>query len=175
MTDLKNAVADYRHALAREKDIARERAEEILAEAMTHHREKLSKALHAAHAEGTPKDQLRRMVGAYNNSAVWNPIWDAYTPDTPVDLRTRGNNSKATRKNEVDRGWVSSEIGVLTFTDTGVTIAGVEWMDESGTKIGWDGVEDDDYALWKSHRLVVLDYLKSLGDDAPIHGQGDTA
>lgn len=125
------AVTEYRLALVK----ARADLEARVLEETLDARVALSKVLHDAHANGTPIAVLKALTKAHNNANVWYPIWDAYQPETPVDLRrskgTAKNTSPVRQDAETPTTWY------VTYEGTEYPMYDVTW-DAAGRTISFD-------------------------------------
>lgn len=95
-------------------------------------REELSRLLHEAHAAGTPISRLRVVTGAYANARLWDPLWAAYQPATPTDLRRR---SRPEGVPVVDA--LTIEDGFVSYTKDGETLT-AQWDGSNLIPTGWD-------------------------------------
>ncbi len=78
---------EYKAAVARAKIIAKQEVASRVDALTSDARIALSQAMHEAHAGGLAKDRIRVATGFYNNAASFNPVWDAFVPETATDLR----------------------------------------------------------------------------------------
>lgn len=101
-------------------------------------RETLSRVMHEAHTEGLPKDQIRRAVKAYNNSATFDPLWDAYTPDSEIDLRRTATGLKKDK----GQSWWDGDDYIWVLSTTGREHRMGNAYLEKGY-LRWDGEDSD--------------------------------
>lgn len=125
---------DYKRAEAKiDADLAAERVIRLASA-----REALSRVMHSAHADGLPKDQIRRATHCYGNSYAFNPLWDAYTPEVSTDLR-RGT-KPVNGADVVAYRWENAD---LLWTHNGETLTLVNYHGDAE----WDNWETHFEAL----------------------------
>jgi hypothetical protein len=88
-SELIEANAKYRADVVRARAIAKQEMNARITELTHDSLLELSKIVHNAHSNGTPKATINAILGVYSNAAQAKPIWDAFTPERLTDLRTR--------------------------------------------------------------------------------------
>lgn len=159
--EVEEAYEEYADALAKAKRQAKREMEDRVLELTQDSRVELSEAVHSAHRSGVRVDELRRIVRAYNNASVWNPIWDAAKPEVPTDLRRSAVPVK--KENGL---WVELDDGTIQVGDYVVT--DIRWTDAEDKDAGVEFVAvpepeefGEDYLhLWRT----ATKYLKEVSD-----------
>lgn len=132
---IQEAVTKYRVALSSARERAKAELEARVLAATLDARVALSKVLHEAHANGTPIAVLKALTKAHNNANVWYPIWDAYQPETPVDLRRRAGTAKTS--SPVRQDAETPTTWWVTYEGTEYPMYDVTW-DATQRAIGFD-------------------------------------
>lgn len=169
LEDLLSAAEEWRADRERAKRQANLERDARIEELTVESRTNLSRLMHEAHAGGVPKHEVNRIVGVYSNSYLSRPLWEAFTPDTRVDLRGKSrsvptpvNNTHVTDNGDgtfsvaVDSGRTWTVVSPALFEENGEY--GVEF--ESPAPLDIDN--DDEYAqVYKR----ILDYLRERSNN----------
>lgn len=98
LNDLRLMREDYKAKVARARIEVQAELEARVAEMTEDALVELSKAVHEVHASGVTKAIINSALGVYSNAAQARPIWDAWSPNSPTDLRGKGGNDSEALK-----------------------------------------------------------------------------
>lgn len=160
---IQELMSKYRVATQVAKSQAQQEMKSRVLELTTPERQELSIALHDAHAQGTPKHVLRSITGMYNNASQWDPVWDEWVPETPVDLRRKDSETL----DKPGHRWDEDTLVILLDSGSEVPMTRAELHSEGEeTWASWSAAEDFDESDYPEIDRKTTQALTSEGGES---------